>query len=673
MKFTSRQSPLATITMASPTAQSSIALGDSLFVDDDYDSAIDHYTTAICLTDGHRTAATAAAASSTTDGNANDNADGDTALLRFRALSHRAEAYLRASKLPHAYNDAAAALALCPPRREATDDAAPPGTARASAAGPAARALAHDRVARAAAGLAAQNMAIGGRSRKTGRVAFVKLSSAGMGESEMAAEAREHWESALALANTLKDGKDGDEAGEGGAKKTGKGGRVSERSRLVERFRKALRKLEEEESEEVQEKKEEKADSGSAGVAGMMESMMASKDRDSNTKATKPSTKPSAKATSPSPPRSSSSSSRPSYSAPKPSNHPAMAKERSPVDRGVMSGMPKYQYYQDDEFMKIQILEPNVRPQNLTAEFTADDISVKIRKQEEGKEVEYAVVKGDLYEEVVPERCRAIIKGDKVLIKLRKKEKLEWAKLLDESKGREKKNARMQKRAKEAAANDGEQEETKGEVSSEGESDGKAKESHGNKTTIPTTSAKTRPYSSTRDWDAIDRNLAAEEAKEKPEGDEALNKLFQQIYKNANEDTRRAMVKSMQTSGGTCLSTNWDEVEKTDYKKERQAPKGMEVSAVMLCVVPVFWNKCYECSGLSLSLSRCSGKIQRANGCHRRTMIRGGVVEMTLRAYRFRCCRRRPWSCSFATARTYLGTDLLTVCMLSAVVYSAEL
>jgi len=36
------------------------------------------------------------------------------------------------------------------------------------------------------------------------------------------------------------------------------------------------------------------------------------------------------------------------------------------------------------------------------------------------------------------------------------------------------------------------------------------------------------------------------------------------------------MVKSFQTSGGTVLSTNWDEVGKTDYEKERQAPKGME-------------------------------------------------------------------------------------------------
>ena len=38
------------------------------------------------------------------------------------------------------------------------------------------------------------------------------------------------------------------------------------------------------------------------------------------------------------------------------------------------------------------------------------------------------------------------------------------------------------------------------------------------------------------------------------------------------------MNKSFQTSGGTVLSTNWGDVEKTDYEDPsvRQAPAGME-------------------------------------------------------------------------------------------------
>merc|ERR1712078_58285 len=94
--------------------------------------------------------------------------------------------------------------------------------------------------------------------------------------------------------------------------------------------------------------------------------------------------------------------------------------------------------------------------------------------------------------------------------------------------------------------------------------------------TVPKDDTKARPYASHRDWDAIEKNIADEEKNEKPEGDEAMNKLFKQIYSNASDDTRRAMVKSFQTSGGTVLSTNWDEVKEKDYEKERTAPKGVE-------------------------------------------------------------------------------------------------
>lgn len=91
---------------------------------------------------------------------------------------------------------------------------------------------------------------------------------------------------------------------------------------------------------------------------------------------------------------------------------------------------------------------------------------------------------------------------------------------------------------------------------------------------------KSYPTSSSKkkDWNAVEREINAEEESEKPQGEEALFKLFRSIYSNANEDTKRAMVKSFQTSGGTVLSTNWDEVSRKDFEKEGvQAPSGMEV------------------------------------------------------------------------------------------------
>jgi len=81
---------------------------------------------------------------------------------------------------------------------------------------------------------------------------------------------------------------------------------------------------------------------------------------------------------------------------------------------------------------------------------------------------------------------------------------------------------------------------------------------------------------SKKNWDQIDSDLKKAEEEEKPEGEEALNKLFRDIYGKASDETRRAMNKSFQTSGGTVLSTNWEEVAKKDYEKDRTAPEGQE-------------------------------------------------------------------------------------------------
>ena len=82
------------------------------------------------------------------------------------------------------------------------------------------------------------------------------------------------------------------------------------------------------------------------------------------------------------------------------------------------------------------------------------------------------------------------------------------------------------------------------------------------------------PGASARDWDAIAADLRRQEEQDKPEGEEALNSLFQKIYADGSDDVKKAMAKSFTESGGTVLSTNWSDIgkKKTDVK----SPDGME-------------------------------------------------------------------------------------------------
>jgi suppressor of G2 allele of SKP1 len=97
-------------------------------------------------------------------------------------------------------------------------------------------------------------------------------------------------------------------------------------------------------------------------------------------------------------------------------------------------------------------------------------------------------------------------------------------------------------------------------------------------TSKPSTETSHKPFY--KNWDGITETILSSEkpltSNEDPNagGDSTVNKFFQDIYSNSNEETKRAMMKSFVESGGTTLSTNWDEVGKG--KVEVKPPQGSE-------------------------------------------------------------------------------------------------
>lgn len=80
------------------------------------------------------------------------------------------------------------------------------------------------------------------------------------------------------------------------------------------------------------------------------------------------------------------------------------------------------------------------------------------------------------------------------------------------------------------------------------------------------TSSKSGP----KNWD----NLDVDDDDEK---DDNVDDFFKKLYKDADPDTRRAMMKSYTESNGTSLSTSWNEASIKTYKTE--APNGAEAKS----------------------------------------------------------------------------------------------
>ncbi|KAL9409776.1 hypothetical protein AB3S75_048073 [Citrus x aurantiifolia] len=198
---------------------------------------------------------------------------------------------------------------------------------------------------------------------------------------------------------------------------------------------------------------------------------------------------------------------------------------------------PKYrhEFYQKPEEVVVTVFAKGIPAKNVTVDFGEQILSVSIDVP--GEEAYHFQPR--LFGKIITAKCRYEVLSTKVEIRLAKAEPIQWSSL----------------------------EFSKGAVVPQ-------------RVNTPSVSGSPRPtYPSSKptrvDWDKLEAQVKKEEKEEKLDGDAALNKFFQEIYADADEDTRRAMKKSFVESNGTVLSTNWKEV--GSKKVEGSPPDGMEM------------------------------------------------------------------------------------------------
>ncbi|KAF9187142.1 Protein SGT1 A [Haplosporangium sp. Z 767] len=217
--------------------------------------------------------------------------------------------------------------------------------------------------------------------------------------------------------------------------------------------------------------------------------------------------------------------------APTPTPAPAAV---TPASTAVPTTTPtihrvRHEWYQNDSYVTISVFIKNAKKESVEVNITERAVSVSV-KMPTGSD--YSLELDPLSHAVIPSESKFEVMSTKIEIQLKKEIfAIKWGALEGDD------------------ANAGSM----------------ATTSMGAAPAYPSSSKKAK------NWDALEKEAAQDE--EKADGDKALNQLFAQIYKDADDNTKRAMMKSFTESNGTCLSTNWDEVGKGTV--ETRPPEGM--------------------------------------------------------------------------------------------------
>ena len=180
--------------------------------------------------------------------------------------------------------------------------------------------------------------------------------------------------------------------------------------------------------------------------------------------------------------------------------------------------MPKitHDWYQTESQVVIEIRVKKLKTEQVEVSFTSNALDVIIRFPEiEPSEPNSYCLNLQLSNPIVPEQSSYKVLSTKVELKLKKGEGIRWNAL-----------------------------------------EGAPSIPSADVSTEKPPSYKTRVGG--KDWDKIESFLESELEYLKENQD--AGDVFSMIYKDADENTRKAMNKSFQESGGTVLSTNWDEI-----------------------------------------------------------------------------------------------------------------